>query len=509
MAEQKYGLIIIDDEEMMRDGLSSFLKWDDLGFRLDGIFEDGRDAMDWLGENDTHVILTDLRMTHASGLDVASFIREKGLNIKVVIISGYSDFEAAREAMGLRVSDYLLKPISVKKVRATFNRLKEELDAEFSSRVLIDDEIERYESLKSYAEERFIGNLMLGALRRPEDLRKQLELINWDKRILDKPCLTFSLRVNPSPGDGDLEHEERNSLIGGMIARQYPPPRFYWYRTSEEDLGGVLFGCGELEGLKERVETYLNNIIKQAKNLSLCLEVRHVRPFENLDALARNREAYLLEMNRESLREEKEQKKRAIISHILENQEDLAREMLNSYMGSLLEKGWDVLVNGLVELFYLISETFDKGRDGDPLVNFADLFSVRDRAAFYAAVRSLLGKVMDKVRSDSTSSRISLVNRAKEYVDANYRDDVMLAQVAREVNLSPVYLSRLFKEQGGINFSDYLIGRRIDEARRLLRETDHKIYEISEEVGYRDVKHFYGLFKKICAMTPSEYRHAR
>ena len=85
----------------------------------------------------------------------------------------------------------------------------------------------------------------------------------------------------------------------------------------------------------------------------------------------------------------------------------------------------------------------------------------------------------------------------------------MLSDVAEYVNLSPVYLSRLFKEQVGANFSDYLIKRRIDAACHLLRDTGHKVYEICREVGYSDVKHFYGLLKKQMSCTPSEYRHGR
>jgi two-component system response regulator YesN len=508
-----YGLIIIDDEEMMRDGLSSFVNWEEQGFHLDGIFEDGREAMEWLGENDTHIILTDLRMTHNSGLDVAAFVREKGLNIKIVIISGYSDFEAAREAMGYRVSDYLLKPISVKKVKETFRRLKEELDRETNSRTLISSEIERYDSLVNYVEERFISNLVLGGLRRPEELKEQLRLINWDSSILNRPCILFSLTMIPDRNgkfQSEYDSNERNSLIGGMISRHYPPPRFYWYRTSQNNLGGILFNCGELDGLKERVWSYLEKISNRAKALSVNFQVSQVRPYENLEALAQNREIHVINGGNTENRKELDEIQRQILSHILEDQEILAQEMLTSYMETLNEMGWDRLINGLVELFSQINHTFNKKKkEATDLVSFADFFSLKKRAQVYDWTREKLSEVTCFVQKDAASNQLSLITRAREYVEANYTNDIMLTQVAEHVNLSSVYLSRLFKEQGGMNFSDFLVQCRINRACELLKETSYKIYEICEEVGYTDVKHFYGVFKKKMHCTPSEYRHGR
>jgi two-component system response regulator YesN len=100
-----------------------------------------------------------------------------------------------------------------------------------------------------------------------------------------------------------------------------------------------------------------------------------------------------------------------------------------------------------------------------------------------------------------------VIDRAKGYIQAHFAEDILLSHVAEHVNLSPVYFSRLFKEQTAENFSDYLTACRIERASQLLRETRKKVYEICEEVGYSDLKHFYGIFKKRTGYTPSEYRH--
>ena len=509
-----YGLIIIDDEEMMREGLSSYVKWEDIGFRLDGVFEDGRDAIEWLGEHDTHVILTDLRMTHASGLDVASFVEEKNLDVKIVIISGYSDFDAAQKALGYHIRDYLLKPISVKKIRDVLGKLKEELDREKRHRDAVSGEIAHYESLKSYIEERFISLLVMGGLRRPVELERQIDLMHWDKDLLKTPCAVFTLDFThgDSRPSTDYDNDDRSSLIGGIISRLISPPRFYWYRITGQALNGIFIECGCYEGLEERIRQLLDKVIGRAKALSVNLAINKIQTYKDVHSLAASTKTFTPARNpdRAVFDIEREEWLRMIISHMLENQEHLAWEFLKSYMEFLGDRSWDRLINGLVELFYTINRTFNKtsrGTGKGDLISFADFFSLRDRDAVHEWARQAIGDVTRQVQDEVMHNRVSLVERAKEYIRENYTTDVMLSTVAEHVNLSSVYLSRLFKEQAGINFRDYLVECRIDRACRLLRETGHKIYEICEEVGYTDVKHFYGLFKKQIGCTPSEYRH--
>ena len=273
-----YGLIIIDDEEMMRDGLSSLIKWDEIGFHLEGVFEDGRDAIEWLGENDTHVILTDLRMTYVSGLDVASFVREKKLDIKIVIISGYSDFEAAQQALGYQIRDYLLKPISAKKIRDIFTKLKDELDREKEELDAISREINNFESLQNYVEERFVSQLVLGGFRRPAELEQQLDVVKWDRSVLARPCALIFLSVaqeSGSDGTADYDNSDRNNLIGGMISRLVSPSRFYWHRTTQRDLGGIFLDCGAYEELEETLRGELKKVIEQAKALASKVQESH------------------------------------------------------------------------------------------------------------------------------------------------------------------------------------------------------------------------------------------
>ena len=125
-----YSLLVVDDEELIRRGLKYSIKWETMGFMITGEAVDGEDALQKLAENHFDVILTDIRMPGVDGLELIKNIRERFPAIKIVIISGYSDFEYAVSALKMKVDDYILKPIKKENIEAIFKIMKEKLDRE-------------------------------------------------------------------------------------------------------------------------------------------------------------------------------------------------------------------------------------------------------------------------------------------------------------------------------------------------------------------------------------------
>lgn len=125
-----YKLIIVDDEKKMRDGLAQYVDWNKMGFLVVGKFSDGREAAAFIENNPVDVVLSDIRMTFVSGIELAKQVFESGKNIKTVLISGYKEFEYARQAMQYKVVDYLLKPVSIGELEQIFIALKSSMDKE-------------------------------------------------------------------------------------------------------------------------------------------------------------------------------------------------------------------------------------------------------------------------------------------------------------------------------------------------------------------------------------------
>lgn len=124
-----YRLIIADDEQEIREGLAYCIPWEEWGYTVEQCFKSGDSVIQYLTENSVDVALLDIVMDGASGLDVARWIQENGRNIHVILLSGHSDFEFARDALRLGVRDYLLKPTDMEEVQRVFSNLREALDA--------------------------------------------------------------------------------------------------------------------------------------------------------------------------------------------------------------------------------------------------------------------------------------------------------------------------------------------------------------------------------------------
>jgi two-component system response regulator YesN len=158
-----YKLIILDDEETIRKGLVDLIAWGDMGFEVTGDFEDGHDAIRYLKSHKVDVVLTDVIMAEVSGLEVASFINRDMPQVKVVIISGYKEFEYAQQAIQHNVSHYLLKPTKLEEIYNVFKQLKLELDREAEVKA----EEKRNRELLPILQEQFLTDLLMGALRDP------------------------------------------------------------------------------------------------------------------------------------------------------------------------------------------------------------------------------------------------------------------------------------------------------------------------------------------------------
>ena len=128
MFMKNFSIIIVDDEETKRNILKDIIDWEGLGFNLCGLFEDGKDAIDFLRDNDIDIVLTDIRMFEVSGLDLAKYVYENMSMTKVIILSSYSDFEYAREAIQYNVYDYLLYPVKKNELETVFKNVYVDLE---------------------------------------------------------------------------------------------------------------------------------------------------------------------------------------------------------------------------------------------------------------------------------------------------------------------------------------------------------------------------------------------
>ena len=173
-----YSLIIVEDELIARERLTHMVKWETFGFHVDAAFSDGREVLDYLKYNTPDVILTDIKMTHTSGLDVAKYVSEHSMATKVVFLSGYEEFEYAKRAIEYHVSDYLSKPISLPRLKEVFSRIFDQLKQQEQQEQLTQERISHYRQLVNYEKQQFVTDLYYGAITNPDQIQKRITLLS-------------------------------------------------------------------------------------------------------------------------------------------------------------------------------------------------------------------------------------------------------------------------------------------------------------------------------------------
>ena len=177
-----YTLLIADDDAMIRKGLSCLIPWEELGFHLAGVFEDGKPLLEYIRGSTADVVLTDIRMHEISGLDVARYVSEHHLPTRVVILSGYQEFDYAQQAIRYGVQEYLLKPIAIDTLSDTFFRIRGELDRESGEQSARSQLSVRLNSLESRMDRMFLTDAYMGQLLSESAYQERCSLCGFGEK---------------------------------------------------------------------------------------------------------------------------------------------------------------------------------------------------------------------------------------------------------------------------------------------------------------------------------------
>jgi two-component system response regulator YesN len=531
-----YKIIIIDDEDEVREGIRFKTDWRSCGFELVGDFENGRDALDAMEALQPDVIITDICMPFMDGLELAASVMESFHDVKVVIITGYEDFEYARQAIKLKVNDFLVKPINSQEFTAFLHKIKQELDEERSRKEDLSRlRIQLNQSLP-LLKERFLERVSTTRMNREEIARKlryfQLELPgpaylalvgDLDESALQAPAAS----ANPE-ADAELLHFAAFNIAQEIIEKEQGGVVF---RTRDEKLAAICFGPAD--GLELKAQS-LSDHVRQSveKYLKLTMTIGLGRKVHDLQQLPRSFQEALSALDYRFLLG----KNRTVPIHDLEYGKGFdqvsyqawekkiiaAMKTGNGLQVSAVLKEWSeelkhscysiekchiyihklviALMNHITETGFEETEVFGN-RPFDPIVSLKTLDEI------LVWLESACQRTIAYLNRKRTTAAISQMSEAEAYILENYSDpQFSLGQVCRHIYMSISYFSALFKQHTGETFVEYLTRVRMEKAKELLRATQLKTYEIASKVGYADPHYFSVIFKRCTGMTPKEYR---
>ena len=531
---KKYSVLLVDDEEDVVEAIVQKIDWDRLGYSLAGYAKNGLEALEIAEEKQIDVVLTDIKMPYMDGLTLSHRLKELYPSIKIIIFSGFDEFEYAKEAIRLEAEEYMLKPVDAGELSRVFQKVHEALDQEF-------DEKQSIHRLKNYyleslpiLQESLYTSLIEGTLPQ-QDLESTLldYQISLPGKYFAVVILHNSLSLSP---------EGINPLLITMSIRKLAEERLqkHWRPCFFTYLGNTLFIAQmdkESDSLKltddcEILCRMARHICKATVTAGIGKTVSNLMdlPLSYLgarDAVAyrvlygRGKAIAISEIGLEGKEEHKVNKEIIDEERLLDiyrsirmsSEEELDKcidlYIENSRLDSPSLQEYHFFLMDLVTNMhkFLLANQVDTGLifpKEEDVYQKVQQFSLAELSQWMKEICKKMQIIIQEMRSDKTKS---FVKKAVEHVHSHYMDkDLTVEALSQELHVSAAYFSTVFKRETGKSFINYLTDYRMEKALRLLMEEAEKTYIIAEAVGYSDPNYFSYAFKKKFGMSPSKYK---
>jgi two-component system response regulator YesN len=531
-----YKIIIADDESNVREGIRDNLNWKELGFEVVGVFENGREVIASLPLLQPDVVLTDINMPFVDGLEVSRHLFECYPRTKVVILTGYDEFDYAQQALKLKVHDYILKPNTASEMRQILNRLKAELDDEVRK---IDDLSrlrERLRESKPLVRERFLNQLTTGVMREGE---LEDKLVYLELELRGEYYLTAIIDVDDH---GELERffpENESALLYFAVFNisEEISAKFnngVVFQNNNEKTIVILSGRSPemlreeamnlLEEIRESVKQYLTFTVSVGVG-DVCtglkeIHISHKRAASALDyrfLLGKNRVINIndIEGSLHASVPYNRQGERKLVSSIKSGTQDEIKLTIEQIMLHLKESYLPMnrCYIHIQQVMISVMDALDEmqiqdhslsNMDHNPLTEIYQLKTLDEVEAWLRAYCERVSLLISEKRD--RFGRVQVL-KAETFIHDNYSDQsISLDKVCQHLMMSKSYFSLLFKNDTGETFISYLTKIRMEKAKEFLKHTDLKSYEIADRIGFADPQYFSLIFKKTTGMTTTEYR---
>jgi two-component system, response regulator YesN len=507
-------LLIVDDEQVEREGLQAILQ---KGFPELVIEQakNGKIAVQMAAEFQPDLIMMDIKMPGMTGLEAVERIGADYPDIKFVMVTAYDTFEYARKAIKLGVKDYLLKPSKASEIVATVGKVLKQIEEERKSLETSRLHEDALQKVLPVVETDVVTQLLFDHVHEVH-LDELVGLLGV--RTTNE---TFAMIVLLPPGSESFYPVVKEKIrqmgsgwVGALYGRQIPiivfrePDKSYRSQASSiarellsipklsivrSDLGsGWFVGIGKVCGSLDQIRQSYQEALIASMDPSLPVKYRF---YEDTPILGVARDGYPIK-----------QLEKQFFDQIRLGQWEQVRADVMDFVQRYENEGADLMQaqQRVLELLWIASRMLiEMGVERDmPLYSF--------QAQDYRQLRAESGYLLDQMRQTYSEYYDRLepdtIQQIKQYIVEHSHEDISLDAIGKRVGLSPFYISKMFKEQLGVNYIDFLTECRIEKAKKLMGDPEKSLKEITFEVGYHDPNYFSKVFKKMCDASPTEYR---
>lgn len=537
-----YKLMLVDDEEEVRKGILKKIQWEMYGFRIVGEAENGIEALEKAEKTLPDLVITDIKMPFMDGLTLSERLREKLPTARIIILTGFDEFEYAKMAVKLDVVEYALKPISSDELIEILIRVKQKLDYEMAQKK--DREILKENYIKSMPilREKFLGSLITDKINRAEILERANNYglnLNYNGFIVTVISIDYNADAGNFSAIGQVSLIENRELIklaifnlAEEILNKYEIGIVFLHNdnilivfTSKEDEKDKLVQktLSILDELNQSIDKYYKKPVTIGVG-SYCSDIAGIS-YSYESAVRALDYRILLNSNTICIEDMEpraaqnivldELKARSLISCIKVGTQDEIEETIEELFkeitdGNVSFKDYQIY---LLDILTTILKTArDLLIDMDNVFSlscnlFIEMYRLKDIKQVKEWLISICAKIRGQVFKDRQDTCKFLVKKATEYVKNFYDDsELTVDKICKHLHVSPTYFSTIFKRETKFTFINYLTHIRMEAAKELLRTTSCKSFEIAKKVGYSEPNYFSYCFKKNFSISPSEYR---
>lgn len=532
-------VFLVEDESIVREGLRDNIPWQQWGYNFIGEASDGEMALPLIQKTHPDVLLTDIKMPFMDGLSLSRIVHQEFPDMKIIIISGYDEFEYARQAITVGVEQYLLKPITRANLQKVLAGLKTKIETEREQRNYQEKYQNETRAYEQFSRTNFFVKVFEGRLS-VQDIYEEAAKLSLK---INAPCynlLMFTLTEKRAGENGGFESEtfarKREEILRYFV--RYPEHLVFRWNVNTY---GVLIK-GSSEQMKELAARNLENLERICKPAEEDFDWYAAvgEPVERLSMLAEcyskvnhlfayrflmpSVHIFTNEVTDNYMPPETSGRigdidyakvEPELIKDFLQRgSHDEIAEFVDGWLLSIQEaiksrlfQNYLVFHIHFVVMAYVESIGYDKKQFlellGEEKIQDANM-SIEELSLY---IRNILEKAMELRDQESDSRGQKVLKRALEYIEENYTQETLsLNTIAGEVGVSANYFSAIFSRAMDVTFVEYVTQKRMEKAKKLLRQTEKHSGDIALEVGYKDPHYFSFVFKKTQGCTPREYR---
>ncbi len=471
-------VLVVEDEKMIRRGIVTMLER--IHVSTGRILEarNGEEALAILAETDVDLMITDIRMPKMDGITLVKQVQSLNHRPHILVVSGYDDFNYAVEVLRQGVKDYLLKPIEREKFSAAVLAVQAE----------IDKRIEEKEVSQR------IGSQQLKYLILNQDIRRD-EIDAIEARFRDMfPSNQY--RVCCMSDSVKIEEQDSNKIVlrnvNGQTLIVIEDDKLENFNSLDQ-FGNSMGISGLHQGIEELGTAYEEALYARqeafVKGLPFYYYEKHNFDYETIPVDFAEQFVQLLGTHRAE-----EGIKKVTNIRFKAKMNKISAQVFLQLTQDILDR----IIENYARILEFDRKEYHALREPMTYINAEAYFKVLDQWIY--GIQQKINEEFDDYKNKEK------IAQAIQYIQENYKSDLNMAVVSNRISMNYSLFSLNFKEYVGMNFVNYLKKIRIDEAKRLLEETDEKIIEISQMVGYENEKHFMKIFKNKCGVSPSEYR---